>query len=255
MSPQAKTPSEIIDASEVAAIHEAITTWFLGSEDPISPAGIKSKALLESAVARPFQTVGGKDAFLSEFDKASALFHALINNHPFHNGNKRAALVASQVLLHRLGYWLEDCTDEELYEFTTKVAAHEICDNRADEIPLISSWFEAHCRRVIQGERPLKYTELKQILQRLGYEIDPPDGQFLYIKKDNEIVLRIIKQGIHGLRPYHTDYVAGMRKKLGLTVMNGFDSDRFYGRKGLTDDVTSEVIELRSEALKKLAKT
>lgn len=255
MTPQGANAAELIDADEVASIHETVAAWFAESEDPVSPAGIKNRGLLESAVARPFQSIGGHDAFPSGFEKSAALFHGIINNHPFHNGNKRVALVAAQVLLDRLGYWIEDCTDDELYDFTTQVAAHAICPNRADEIAVITSWLEGNCRKVILGERPLKYAELKQILRRHGFEIDPPETQFLFIRKDGSTVERVIKQGIQGLRPYHTDYIARLRKKLGLTVTDGVDSDAFYGRKGLKDEVASEIIELRSEAIKRLAKT
>ena len=51
--------------------------------------------LLESAVLRPQTTIGGLDAYPSIHEKAAALMHSLIRNHPFVDGNKRTAVVAT----------------------------------------------------------------------------------------------------------------------------------------------------------------
>ncbi len=51
--------------------------------------------LLESAVLRPQTTIGGLDAYPSVHEKAAALIHSLIRNHPFVDGNKRTAVVAT----------------------------------------------------------------------------------------------------------------------------------------------------------------
>ncbi|MCK9240953.1 type II toxin-antitoxin system death-on-curing family toxin [Desulfocurvus sp.] len=241
-------------AEEVGSIHEFLVGKFLDSGDPISPPGIKNSGMLESATARPFQSAGGREIYETCFDKAAALFHSLINNHPFHNGNKRTALISLCVFLDRYGYWLDDCSDDDLYEFTKRVAAHEISESKDREIEDISAWIAFNSRKRTKGEKPLKYHELKVILQRFGYEIDPPDKEFLYIHKDGEVVQRIIKQGIQGFRPYHTDYIAGLRKRLGLTPEFGIDSEAFYGRIAQNDDF-SEIIELRSDVIRRLAKT
>jgi len=243
-----------ITADEVMEIHEILVDWFLEENDPISPPGLRDRGLLESAVARPFQTTGGRDAYDGPFSKAAALFHSLINNHAFHNGNKRVALVSAQVLLNQVGLWIEKSSDEEMYEFTRQAAAHELCKARTDEVAAISHWFEENCRKAMRGEHPLKYSALKEALERFGYEIDPPEGNLLNIYKDSVIVERISKQGIQGFRPYHTDYISGLRKRLGLTPENGVDSHKFYGNKGFSD-VASEFIEIRVNVIRELAKT
>lgn len=243
-----------LSADEIVEIHETLADWFASSEDPISPVGVRDRGLLESAAARPDQTVEGREAYKTLFSKAAALFHSLVNNHPFYNGNKRVALVAAQVALAQQNYWLEDSSDEEMFEFTRKAAAHELTENRADEIDYMTEWFDANCRKAIRGEHPLKYTDLKHHLRRFGYEMDGPDSEFIQIYKDGRPVERIIKQGIKGFRPYHTDYILGLRKRLGLTPENGIDSVRFYGHKGLTD-MASQFIELRIEVMRRLAKT
>jgi death-on-curing protein len=242
-----------INVANVEEIHEFLVRYFLDSGDPISPPGIKDRNLLESAVARPMQSAGGEDAFEDVFEKAAALFHSLINNHPFYNGNKRTALIAAGVYLDENGFWLEGCSDEELFEFTRRVAAHEITEDKHLELEYIAEWLRANSRKRMKNEKPLSYHELKDRLAEFGYEIDPPKGELLSIHKNGRFVAKIIKQGIQGFRPYHTHYVAELRKRLKLTPEYGIDSDRFYGKKGLTDSV-SELIEIRNNVIRRLAK-
>jgi death on curing protein len=243
-----------ISTEDVIEVHEILEDWFAQSEDPISPGGVKDRKLLESAVARPFQSAGQADAYEDIFEKAAALFHSLVNNHGFHNGNKRVGLVAAQVLLAQEGYWLDHPSDEEMYEFARRAAAHELTEDRDEELEHITEWLRANSRKTIKGEHPLKYGELKENLKRFGLDVDPPDGELLNVYKDGVRVARISKQGIRGFRPYHTDYIAGLRKRLNLTPEHGVDSAKFYGQKGAAN-TASQFIELRSEVMRKLAKT
>ena len=168
--------------------------------------------------------------------------------------DKRVALVAAQVLLDQESYWIDYASDKEMFEFTRAAAAHELTANREQEIADIAEWFRSNSRKAIKGEHPLKYGELKQNLKNSGFDLDPPEANFLYIHKDGKQVERIIKQGIQGFRPYHTDYISGLRKKLKLTPEYGIDSAQFYGQKG-SSNTASQFIELRVEVMRQLAKT
>jgi len=68
-------------------------------------AGLRDDGLLESALANPRNREAYANADL--FDLAAAYAHALIRNHPFHDGNKRLALVAAGVFLEINGASLE----------------------------------------------------------------------------------------------------------------------------------------------------
>ena len=139
--------------------------------------------LLASAAARPFQTLGSADAYPTIFDKAAALFHSLVNNHAFHNGNKRVGLIAAQVLLAHENLWLDHSSDEEMFEFTRQAASHELTATRADELRYISEWFDANSRRIVKGEHPMKFGELKEALKRFGFELGAPEGDLIDIFK------------------------------------------------------------------------
>lgn len=79
--------------------------------------GVKSQELLASAVYRPQQSVFGKDAYETIFEKSAALFESLGKNHPFHNGNKRTALASLVVFLYMNGYSFE-MGQKEAEDFT-----------------------------------------------------------------------------------------------------------------------------------------
>lgn len=92
----------------------------IGAADPWRFA-IVNRNGLHSALATPFQSAFGADAFPSLLDKASALVYLLIQNHPFRDGNKRIAAAALELFLRRNGTLLT-ADDATLDRFTTDIA-------------------------------------------------------------------------------------------------------------------------------------
>lgn len=99
--------------------------------------GVRDVALLESAVARPRATFGGKDLYPDLFSKAAALMDSLIRNHPFIDGNKRTGIAAAALFLRQNGRRLT-ATNPELEAFTLDVA------ESTPEISEIATWLETH---------------------------------------------------------------------------------------------------------------
>ena len=81
----------------VLEIHAEAIARFGGTE------GVRDMALLESAVAAPQATVMGKSPFADLNEIAAAYLFYLCRNHPFLDGNKRAALGACIVFLRLNG--------------------------------------------------------------------------------------------------------------------------------------------------------
>ncbi|HEX3716943.1 MAG TPA: type II toxin-antitoxin system death-on-curing family toxin [Verrucomicrobiae bacterium] len=77
----------------VREIHAGVIESFGGSD------GVRDLALLESAVAAPQASFGGKSPYQDLPDVAAAYLFYLCQNHPFVDGNKRAALGACLVFL------------------------------------------------------------------------------------------------------------------------------------------------------------
>jgi death-on-curing protein len=82
----------------VLEIHAEAIAQFGGSE------GLRDRALLESAVAAPQASFGGVSPFSDTLGVAAAYLFYLCSNHPFIDGNKRAALGACLVFLQLNGY-------------------------------------------------------------------------------------------------------------------------------------------------------
>ena len=61
--------------------------------------GSQGRGLLESALAQPQQTFFGEYLYPSMPDKAAALIWSITKNHPFNDGNKRAALTMGYFFL------------------------------------------------------------------------------------------------------------------------------------------------------------
>ena len=71
-----------------------------------SSPGLSRLAGLEAAVALPRQTFGGADLYPDLAEKATALAFALIQNHPFSDGNKRVGHAALEAFLMLNGHEL-----------------------------------------------------------------------------------------------------------------------------------------------------
>src|SRR5712691_10164462 len=87
----------------VREIHNEAIARFGGSD------GVREVALLESAVAAPQASFGGKSPYADLAEVAAACLFYLCRNHPFIDGNERAALGACIVFLRLNG--LEPRTD------------------------------------------------------------------------------------------------------------------------------------------------
>jgi death-on-curing protein len=64
--------------------------------------GLRDEGLLESALARPHNLIAYGDPDV--FALAAAYAHGLVRNHPFTDGNKRAAFLAAGLFLALNGY-------------------------------------------------------------------------------------------------------------------------------------------------------
>jgi death on curing protein len=103
----------------VREIHAEVIAKFGGSE------GVRQIALLGSAVAAPQASFGGKSPYRDLAEVAAAYLYYLCRNHPFVDGNKRAALGACIVCLRLNG--IEPRPDgREWEELVVAIAAGDI---------------------------------------------------------------------------------------------------------------------------------
>jgi len=109
-----KSP-DFLTLDEVLAIHAHQIRRYGGS------AGLRDRALLESALAMPLATFGGERLHDSVWEQAAAYLFHLTKNHPFVDGNKRVGLACCLVFLRMNGHRVQ-ATDDELVELVEGVA-------------------------------------------------------------------------------------------------------------------------------------
>jgi death on curing protein len=103
----------------VGEIHAEAIGRFGGAD------GVRELALLESAVATPQASCGGRSPYRDLAEVAAAYLFYLCQNHPFTDGNKRTALGACIVFLRLNG--IKPKSDGPEWEaLTLAVAASEI---------------------------------------------------------------------------------------------------------------------------------
>ena len=90
---------------EVIVIHGVLIETFGGAP------GIRDEGALASALMRP--QLGYYEGLI---EQAAALMESLANNHPFVDGNKRAAFFVTDTFLRMNGRFI-DCDDDEAYAF------------------------------------------------------------------------------------------------------------------------------------------
>jgi death-on-curing protein len=127
------TAPKWVTASIATAIHDEAIYEFGGL------AGVRDSGLLQSALDRP-RNLFAYEPGSSIFELAAALCVGIAKNHPFHDGNKRTALLATRAFLYLNGQELEPTQADEV---STLVA---VADGSLDERRL-AEWLKRNSSR------------------------------------------------------------------------------------------------------------
>ena len=99
----------ILSREQILLMHQRLIERYGGIH------GVRDEALLDSALNAPFQSFGGYEFFPTVIDKAVRLCIGLIQNHPFHDGNKRIGAMALLTMLDLNRIELRTNSDELSY--------------------------------------------------------------------------------------------------------------------------------------------
>ena len=128
--------TKYISLDEVIAIHDNMISLYGGSH------GIRDLGLVESAISRPKATFGGSDLYPDIFAKAAALFHSLMFNHAFVDGNKRTTISTTARFLNLNEYDL-DVSEREFVDFPLRV------ENNRLSLEEIAKWLEKNSKKIL----------------------------------------------------------------------------------------------------------
>ena len=95
--------------------------------------GIRDRDLLESVLAQPLASFGGRLLHEDVFLMAAAYLFHLVKNHAFVDGNKRVGLAAALAFLDVNGVTIDRGT-QELFEMTIAVAEGRLTKDQIAEI-------------------------------------------------------------------------------------------------------------------------
>lgn len=126
-----------IKLNEVLELHHRIIEQSGGAD------GIRDMGALESALAQPRMSFGGKDLYPTLTDKAAALCFSLVMNHPFIDGNKRIGHAAMEVFLILNGLEVSSTVDEQ-EQIILNLAAGKLAREA------FTKWLQEHVIRLQQ---------------------------------------------------------------------------------------------------------
>ncbi|WP_164515453.1 type II toxin-antitoxin system death-on-curing family toxin [Microbacterium sp. 10M-3C3] len=238
-----------LSADEIEQIHHQIAQDFRDTADPIAPAGVRSRELLESAAGRPGTGLGGYRKYPTIEMAAAALVHSVIHNHPFYNGNKRTALVSMLSFMDENGLVLTSSQDE-LFRWTVRVAGHKLgadkyTGDKSDvELQLMAQWLLQHSRAIEAGERVITFAELRRRLATFdcSVHITSNRGGRAIVERQVAVTQRSLlgsRRKVETRRvnlPYGGEgrqvarnRIKELRRELQLSDEFGIDSAAFYG--------------------------
>lgn len=109
-----------VTVKEIERITFKMARELMSFNEPIPDFSTRLPNILESCLAAPFQTFGGRFLYPDFLTRAGMLFYLMIKNHPFEN-DKRIAVTTLLTFLYANQKWLVADT-QELYNFTVWIA-------------------------------------------------------------------------------------------------------------------------------------
>lgn len=251
--------------------HFMIVDFFVEEGSGIGGIGPKDLGLLESALYRQFDVLGFREERDYSYCAATVLY-GIINNHPFHDANKRTALLCCLYLLQRAGY-VPTISDKELENFTVEIAEKTYqkrsrfktlrkrnCQN--PDVEYIAYFLKKNTRKIDKRKYYVTFRELQGILNGFDFHLDNPNNghinvvQFKNVKKFpifgkyEKIKVTICQVGFPSWNAnVSKNAIQTIRQKCNLLAVDGVDSQVFF--KGL--EPLGDLIAKYQEPLRQLA--
>ena len=239
-----------IGIQDVLRAHFLIVDYFYSEGYGIGGIGPKDPNLLHSAVYRQFTGYGGKDKWESSYERCATLIFGLVKDHPFHDANKRTALLVLLYFLSKIDK-VPTVTQKELEDFVVNIAEDKLSQFRRlskfesktndPEIHFIADYLRRNSRVLDKTNHTITYRELDARLNEFGFCLHNPNKNFIDVCRIE------ISRGLLGLGKKQTKYVKvtqvgfpgwktqvgkgtlhKVRKETKLVPEKGVDSASFY---------------------------
>lgn len=273
---------DTVGLHDVLAAHFLIIDYFAEKKYGIGGVGPRSLDLLHSALSRQFTGFSGARKWTGPYENCATLMFGLIMNHPFHDANKRTALLAILSLLHRkkriinlpqkkLDGLVIAVAGNQLQTYFGKDARYQkrvqLLSGSSDAdatVRIIADFLQRNTRARDDSSRTVTFGELNRALKRHGYELRNPNGGFINVVRIEPA--RPAKFFGIGARPEREIYLAQVgfpgwkdqvtraalktvREAAKLTTKNGCDTQVLFEHAEPISSLISEY----AEPLKRLA--
>jgi death-on-curing family protein len=272
---------DAIGLHDVLKAHFLLIDYFVEKNYAVGGVGPRELDLLHSALSRQFTSYGGVRKWNGLFENCATLMFGLIMNHPFHDANKRTALLCVLLLLHRKKHIIT-LPQKRLDAIVVAIAANELhvylsrearyqkrlhltAAGGSDEIVcILADFLRRNTRFRDDSWRSVTYSELDRALKRHGFELRNPTGNYINVvrveparranflgfggRPEREVYLAQV--GFPGWKDQvHKSALKTVREATGLTTKNGCDTQvLFQGAEPL-----SSLISEYAEPLRRLA--
>jgi death-on-curing protein len=263
---------DCVGIHDVLQSHFLIADFFIESEYGIGGIGPKSVDLLHSAIYRQFVSFGGQDKWTNPLEKCATLMFGLVKDHPFHDANKRTALLVALYQLDKLKR-TPTIPQRDLDDFVVEVADNRLGkyarytelsrEQEEAEVAFIADYFKRNTRVIDKRQHVITYHQLNRLIQRHGFCLANAMGNYIdvvrvetrpkYLGLVGPVVRKevwLAQIGFPGWkRQIGKSALGTVRKATGLTHERGYDSAVFYSGAEPLD----ELIAMYAEPLRRLA--
>jgi death-on-curing family protein len=188
---------------DVLHAHYLIVDHFARKGEGIGGTGPRDLNLLHSTLGRQLSSFSTTTKWNDELEICATLFFGLIKNHPFHDGNKRTALLTALYHLGKLKR-VPQVQQRELEQLAVRVATNQLSNYKDfskvrkqddPEVRFIARFFRRATRKTDFRYYPITYRQLNTILSRFGYElVDPNDNYINVVRWEEETYWEFLRK-------------------------------------------------------------
>lgn len=244
--------NETVGLLDVLRSHFLIADYFYTEDYGIGGIGPKSTDLLHSSIYRQFVSYAGVDKWKSPYERCATLVYGIIKDHPFHDANKRTALLSLLYFLDKINRY-PTVNQKELEDLVVEVGENnlkkysrykEFRKKSTDpEVYFLADYLKRNSRNREFAFKAITFNQLNNCLKRHNYFLDNPrNGNielFTYVEKRVSFLgkKQTVAERVIGGIPFQQGWksqvsksiVSKVRDAAKLTPHHGVDSAAFYG--------------------------
>lgn len=234
-----------VGLQEVLRAHFLLAEYFALHGEGLGGIGPKSIDLLHSALYRQNTEFAGRVRWKDPIENCASLMFGLIQNHPFHDANKRTAFLTTLLHLQKIGR-TPTVDGQEFEDFTVAVANHELHNHRYydrfpdiatdRDIATISYFLRRNSREIDVRHKNITYKKLQTILASRGLVLQSPQHNRIDLMRIKDASGRFLAKPVRltkvGFRSWTTEVSAKdmhiIRAASELDAAHGYDSQSFF---------------------------